>query len=459
MKEDTNIDYILYKLLANISVLDFRNYFDTSEVKGTIQKKHRLIPVIDNLLLKTATAEYSLCRKNNMVYLFNGKYWQHLDFPLFKDFLGEVALKSGVDIYDARFHQFKDDLLKQFLSDARLKEIPTNDKTLINLKNGTFEISTEQQILRSFQKTDFLTYQLPFEYDPKIKAPLFMKFLNHVLPDRELQNIVAEYLGYIFIKNGVLKLEKVLLLYGTGANGKSVLFEVISALLGSNNITNFSLSSLTDQSGNKRAMIANKLLNYASEINGRLETDMFKLLASGEPIEARLLYQDAMIIKDYAKLMFNCNDLPKPPESNHAYFRRLMIIPFNVTIPSEQQDKELAKKIIDTELSGVFNWVLKGLDRLLKNKSFSPSRIIEQQIKLYETESDSVSVFLTDEGYEKSSIDTISFTSLFQSYSTYCKENEFIRLSNKRFAQRLEVLGFSKKRLATGNFIYIKKII
>lgn len=111
-----------------------------------------------------------------------------------------------------------------------------------------------------------------------------------VLPQTELQSVLAEYLGYIFFKSSSLKLEKVLLLYGTGANGKSVLFEIISALLGSESTTNFSLQSLTDEKGYQKAMIANKLLNYASEINGKLEASMFKKLISGEPVEARLPY-------------------------------------------------------------------------------------------------------------------------------------------------------------------------
>ena len=154
-----------------------------------------------------------------------------------------------------------------------------------------------------------------------------------------------------------------MLLYGTGANGKSVFFEVVNALLGSNNVSSYSLQSLTNENGYYRAMIANKLVNYASEINGKLETAIFKQLVSGEPVEARLPYGEPMTITNYAKLIFNCNELPKDVEQSNAYFRRFLIIPFDTTIPEQQQDKELSKKIISSELSGVFNWVLQGLNR------------------------------------------------------------------------------------------------
>src|SRR4029078_2469053 len=121
-----------------------------------------------------------------------------------------------------------------------------------------------------------------------------------------------------------------------------------------------------------------------------------------EAVEARCPYGMPFIMAEYAKLIFNCNELPKDVEQTNAYFRRFLIVPFNVTIPEDEQDKELSKKIIANELSGIFNWVLDGLKRLLVQKNFSNSDAIDQQLKEYEKNSDSVRMFLEDEGYEKS---------------------------------------------------------
>jgi putative DNA primase/helicase len=204
----------------------------------------------------------------------------------------------GVEKFKCKIHTFKDELFKQFLADAYLPTPKTNKKNvLINLENGTFEITPTKRGLRNFDRNDFLTHQLPFEYEPEATAPLFNKYLDEVLPDKDKQKVFAEYCGYIFIKPSVLKLEKMLILYGTGANGKSVFFEILNALLGTENISNYSLQSLTNDNGYFRAKIANKLVNYASEINGKLETDIFKQMASGEPIEARLPYGEPFDIK------------------------------------------------------------------------------------------------------------------------------------------------------------------
>ena len=113
-------------------------------------------------------------------------------------------------------------------------------KVKINLQNGTFVISKEKKELRDFDKKDFFKYQLPFKYNPEAKCDEFKVFLNQVLPEKESQMIFAEYLGYIFINN--LKLEKCLILKGEGSNGKSVIFEIVQALLGEHNTCSYTIS-------------------------------------------------------------------------------------------------------------------------------------------------------------------------------------------------------------------------
>lgn len=103
--------------------------------------------------------------------------------------------------------------------------------------------------------------------------------------------MLAEFIAYSLTS---LKLEKVLLLLGSGANGKSVIFEIVQALLGEDNVSNSSLLQLREP--HYRAMLANKLLNYASEISTRLDADIFKKLASGEPCEARLPYEKPFML-------------------------------------------------------------------------------------------------------------------------------------------------------------------
>ena len=446
---------ILQKLLKEVQPVDFYNLVPADELgkNGSIPLRHLQVLSVENILQLAEQKRWGLCKNEDFIYLYNGTYWQQIDKEEFQKFLGEAAEKMGVAKFSARFYQFREQLFKQFLATAYLPTPESNkDTVLINLQNGTFEISPQGTKLRPFDRSDFITYQLPFEYNPQAKAPLFEAYLNKVLPDTERQRVLAEYLGFVFIKHGsnTLKEEKALILYGTGANGKSVFFEIVTAMFGRQNVSNYSLQSLTEEKGFYRAKISNKLVNYASEINGKLETSLFKAMVSGEPVEACLKYGQPFTMEDYAKFIFNCNELPKDVEHTNAYFRRFLIIPFDVTIPEHEQDKNLHAKIIEKELSGVFNWVLQGLNRLLEQKKFSDCEAAQQAVKQYKIESDSVQMYLTDFEYTTSATEESKLKDLFSEYRTYCIESGFRACSLKTFSDRLKNLGFVAERKSYG---------
>jgi putative DNA primase/helicase len=216
--------------------------------------------------------------------------------------------------------------------------------------------------------------------------------------------------------------------------------------LGNENVSSYSLQSLTNDNGYFRAKLANKLVNYASEINGKLETSIFKQLVSGEPVEARLPYGQPFMLNQYAKLIFNCNELPKDVEHTNAYFRRFLIIPFDVTIPEQEQDRQLHTKIIEKELSGVFNWVLEGLNRLLEQKHFSICEAAQNAVEQYKIESNSVKLFLDDNGYKSSPTDYRLIKELYLEYRAYCNEDGMSAFRKVNFSKQLQMLGVSLDR-------------
>ncbi len=457
--ESTSHDSILDRLLLQVKPIDFRAKVNFSKEEERLKRKHFLIVVIEEILDLARINNWGLCTYEGFVYAYNGNFWNKITKEELQAFLGQAAEKMGVDQFDAKYFEFREPLLKQFFALSRLKQpSKVHDQVLINLNNGTLEITSGFPKLRPATQADFLTHQLPFDFDKKATCPRFITFLDEVLPEKESQMVIQEYLGYVFVRSSMLKMEKVLLLYGTGANGKSVLFEIVNALLGGqNNVCSYSLQELTDNNGQYRAEIGNKLLNYASEINNRMEADIFKRLASGEPVVARPLYGHPITLTNYAKLMFNCNELPKNVEQTPAFFRRFIIVPFTVQIPEEKQDKELAKTIIKSELAGILNWVLEGLERLLKQKKFTHSPLIANQLEAFKKESDSLPMFLEDEGYQKSSISDLPLRQVYVEYRRYCLESGFFPGSLQTFGTRLRNLGFMQHRKADGNFVFIEK--
>lgn len=452
---------VLDRLLNKIPSIDFREHISLNGVLSeneALKNNHYQITVIDSLLDIATANNWGICKSLDFIYLFNGAFWNQLDEAEFKLFLGSVAEKMGVDRYKARYFNFRDHLYKQFLTIAQLpKPEVTNRSICINLMNGTFEFSHEGFRLREFDRNDFLTYQLPFEYQPNEEAPLFRQYLDKVLPDKQLQDILAEYLGSIFIPSTTLKLEKTLVLYGTGANGKSVFYEIVKSLLGEENTSAYSMQSLTDTNGYYRAMIANKLVNYSSEINGKLEASFFKQLVSNEPVEARMPYGRPFTLTKYAKLIFNCNELPKDVEQTEAYFRRFLIVPFEVTIPEAEQDKRLAPRIIATELAGVFNWLLEGMKRLLQQENFTESDTIRRIREQYELDSDSVKTFLYENNYKSSPNNFIQYKELYAEYREFCGDYGFKPVNLKNFRKRLEANRVIIDRKNFGMVVFLSK--
>jgi len=412
---------------------------ELKRLKVTEKIKH--IVTIEQVTKAAEKNKWGLCKNLAFVYLYNGTFWANLEPDLLKKFLGDAAEKIGYGIVAMHFLDRRS-LYEQFLS-ANFLPTPERPKDVvqINLKNGTFEVTPKGRKLRSHSPKDFLTYVLPFGYDQEAVCPMFEKFLNRVLPDQERQQLLAEFFAYVFLRTSTLKLEKVLILQGTGANGKSVVFEISRALFGEENVCSYSLKSLCDDKGQYRAGLQNKLLNYASEIDKGINPDIVKKLASGEPCEARFLYQEPFLITDYAKLFFNANELPKDVEHTEAFFRRLSIIGFDVTIPEKDQDPELPRKITESELPGVLNWVLKGLDRLLKNKKFSECEAVKKKLDSYKRDSNSVLLFMEEAGYSISKADSLPVPEVYKEYKAFCTEGSFHPMNRNNFKKHLVNMG------------------
>jgi putative DNA primase/helicase len=430
------------------------------EKKFTISERQKKVVIVDQLQKIAKQNHWGLCQNHGFIYVYNGGYWKRIDNDVLETFLGRAAQKMGLNWIESRESEFKAKLVKQFFSDASLPR-PERKKgrVLINFQNGTLEIINGKHQLRPFDQNDFLTYQLPFAYDPEATAPMFHNYLNEALPDVSRQMVLAEFIGHIFDKDGTLKPEKALLLLGEGANGKSVFYEIIYAVLGgSENVSGYTFDTLTnvERGGSQRANLVDKLLNYGSELSTRLDPNMVKALISGEPVEARPLYQQGYMIEGYAKFMFNCNQLPKDTEQTHAYFRRLLIILFDTLIPDAKQDKNLAVKIIKGEMPGVFNWIMEGLQRYLDQKGhFTDCESAQKQLALYKLESDSVKMFLHENSYAPDPLHYEFLKELYATYRSFCLEDGFRPVQKTNFKKRLIGSGI----LIDGrlNRVYLKK--
>lgn len=314
------------------------------------------------------------------VYCYTGECWVKVPDWDLKVFLrdayqkisGDPSKGVGRDIVEGLFKQFPYTVMNFGVAQAQGK---------INFLNGTLDLGTRKVYQHSF--TDYFRYVLPYDCISGASCHMFMKYLDEVLPDKKTQMVLAEYIGWLFLPD--LKLEKVLFLYGSGCNGKSVFVDIIEALLGRDNVSHESLSDMCGEfGGNSRANLAGKLLNTCSDVApNAFSGDIFKRIASGEPISAKILYKDVVTITDYARMIFCLNELPKTNDRSDGYFRRFLIVPFKVQIPKSKIDPKLTQKIISTELPGIMQWVLDGMRRLIIQQGFTESKLCQRELEKY----------------------------------------------------------------------------
>ena len=452
------VNKILEAFLSNIKQTTLREAAGVQD-EITLNEKTMIVITIDFIVETAKRYGWALARYEDSFYLYTGTHWQKIDADDLKSFLGRAAVKIGVPYFVAKHYKCREDLQKQFYSAGYFSPPSVEEnETKVNLNNGTFIFSTSGSYIRDFDKADFLRYKLPFGYNPRAQCPKFKKYLDRVIPDVEKQQVIAEYLGYIFIRNSVLKLEKSLILYGSGANGKSVLFEIVQKLLGPSNVSNFTLQSLTDPNGYTRSLLAGKLVNYASEISSKMNPTLFKMLVSGEPVEARMIYGKPFILHDYARFIFNTNVLPKDLEHNTGFFRRFILIEFDQTISDEEKNPMLANEIIKEELPAVFNWILEGLKRLLQQGDFTKCAAAVEAVERYRKDSDSVALFLEDGNFTPSKDDRISLKEFFNLYKDFCKDSNYNCCSNKAFSNRLATYKYEITRQSSGRIVGVKKV-
>jgi len=388
-------------------------------------------------------------------YIYNGNFWILLSQKQMQNFLQEVSIKMGIPLYTAKAVKFSKALHEQVLhSGMYLKNITQTNKVLLNMQNGTLEVNSNGINPRPFDHQDFLKHQLNFAYDDTAINQNWINFLNTVLPDHDTQKTLQQALGSLLIKG--LNQEKAIFLYGSGANGKSVVFDVLHGIVGEDSISNYSLNNLTNENGYFRSKLKDKLINYASDIDlSKLNAGTFKTLASGEPIDARNPYKEAFILKNYAKLIFNLNDISTANiENTEGFFRRFLFIPFDTTIPKSKQDKKLAAKLLQNK-AGILNWILEGTLEVIANESIYESQECEEFLSKFKKQPTSIEQFILSKGIIKDNNNMIKSSDLYAEYEQMCEELEIKPISQKKFSPKLEEKGFIKERKPDGVYWFV----
>jgi putative DNA primase/helicase len=325
-----------------------------------------------------------------------------------------------------------------------------NAPNVLNFRNGTLDLDTLE--LREHSRGDLLTYCMPFDYDPAARAPIWIdEYLANVFvyentteTDHTLIALVQELLGYSLTND--TSLEAMVWLYGDGGNGKTVIIEVLRALLGPlatsvdfqhlGSPGNYDLSSLV---GMRVAF------STESERGGTVAEGYIKRVVSGETIKARPIYGSPFEFKSTSKVWWAMNDKPIIKSTSSSMWRRLKLIPFNRVFEGSEKDPQLRDKLM-YELPGILNWALEGLQRLWANGGqFTYSYAAEEFLREYEEESNPVKQWIKERTIPASEPMT-SARLLYADYAEWCKDSGRQAFNETNFGKELKRLRVQAKR-------------
>ncbi|HEX8289183.1 MAG TPA: phage/plasmid primase, P4 family [Pyrinomonadaceae bacterium] len=343
------------------------------------------------------------------------------------------------------------DMLTMAESDLAIQESKFDrDKWLLNVSNGTIDLRTGK--LRPHRREDFITKLIDIDYDLSAQYPKWLSFLNRIMDDnQDLISFLRRAIGYSL--TGEVNERAVFVLFGNGANGKSVFAETVLSLLGDYSAVapaSAVMKKVNNSNTNDLAKLRGARFVSVNETDegGRIDESVIKAISGNDKLTVRFLYGEFFEFIPEFKLWLRTNHKPTVRGTDEGIWDRLKLIPFAVRIPKHEQNNQLMKEL-QNELSGILNWAVEGCLEWQRDGLGVPQEV-DQATNEYRKEQDTFSLFISqccDFGEHK----WASTASLRKEYEKFCIENgEQPHLPGNAFSERLRALGCIPKSARQG---------
>lgn len=320
---------------------------------------------------------------------------------------------------------------------------------LLNVKNGVIDLRTGK--LLPPNRDLMFSNCVPFEYDPNAMCPIIWDgFLNRIFSgSADTVGFVQRAIGYSL--TGETSEQVYFLCYGTGQNGKSKLLEAVGGLLGklAGTLRTEAIMDhkFTSNSGHNAdvANLLGKRFVVASETERvhSLAEATIKKLTGGDVISASRKYGQPFDFTPTSTLWIMANYRPSIQGTDEGTWRRIRVIPFDVTIPASERDNDLSEKL-RSEYAGILAWAVRGSVEWYA-RGLGSCHAVSAATSAYRYEQDSVSRFVaeycetgTGSGF------TVSPTQLRSTYEGWCTDNGIDAVSPLQFAAEIRKLDFKQ---------------
>lgn len=315
------------------------------------------------------------------------------------------------------------------------------DHFLLGVKNGVVDLR-----IGSLVNPDpkmLITKQCNANFIKGTKCDLWIQFLNQIFNSQETIESLQRIVGYTF--TGSTTEEIMVICHGYGANGKSVMSNVLQKIAGDYGKTGSSnlLKARKDDDTGPRPDIASLCGARFVSVNEMqsgdyLDEQAVKILASREKISARHLYQNEFSYTPTAVVWLKTNHKPIIKGEDDGIWRRLVLLPFERKFAEHERDRNLEEKLL-AQADGILEWIIAGAVKwYASNLKLSP-QIISQSAQ-YRTESDLLGQFFEDEINKSANLRSLD-SAVYYEYTRWCINNGTRALAKKRFTQKLAERG------------------
>ena len=266
---------------------------------------------------------------------------------------------------------------------------------ILPVRNGTIELSSGG--IRNSKREDYTTLNIPIKYDPLAKCPKWEAFLLQAMGgNQETVDFLQRCVGYSF--TGSVAEHVLFFCHGPkGMNGKSTFLSILRELMGGYAATaprKMLFQGIGERHPTELTVLFGKRLVTCSEVpkDQRFDEALVKDLTGGERISAHRMREDFWEFEPTHKFWIAGNYKPRIIGTDGGIWRRIIFIPWEVTIPEEERDLELMKKL-RAELPGILAWGVRGCLAWQKERLAPPGTVVKATMK-YRRESDQVGEFL-----------------------------------------------------------------
>lgn len=416
------------------------------------------------LFLAMHGADVRYCPPWDKWLLWTGSHWRIDDLMdvarLAGDMPRELYRKAGESLDTARRRTIAglaralESRRKQndLLAAARCRVVVSHTdldkgRFLLNASNGTIDLSAGT--LREHRRADLLTHDTDISYRPDTAAPLWERFISDIFAgDTDLIRFVQRAVGYSL--TGDVREQVLLICHGNGSNGKSVFLNIVRKLLGK-----LALQAAPDllmadrhrRHPTEQADLFGKRLVVCQETaeGRRFNESLVKQLTGGDAITARRMFEDNWTFEPTHKLWLATNHRPEIRGTDHAIWRRIRLIPFNVQFSDDgdhRKDPDMEAKLT-AELPRIMAWGVRGcLD--WQREGLRAPEAVKAATAGYQADMDVLSAFLSDCCLIRSTA-TVRASSLYRAYAEWCEKSGENAENQRRFGQRLtEQRNFQK---------------